>query len=105
VDRDERDTLERLAREVGMSRSSFAQWFTMYVHMPPMQYLGRWRLQLPDRLLEAGTTSVGQAAATAGYQSEASFNRSDEAPQPSSGADPDLLFHAAVVVNGSHFVG
>jgi AraC-like DNA-binding protein len=68
-------TLGRVAREVGMSRSSFAQRFTMYVHMPPMQYLSRWRLQLAARLLEAGTISVGQAAAAVGYQSEASFNR------------------------------
>ena len=68
-------TLGRLAREVGMSRSSFAQRFTMYVDMPPMQYLGRWRIQLAARLLEAGTISVGQAAAAVGYQSEASFNR------------------------------
>ena len=68
-------TMGRLAREVGMSRSSFAQRFTMYVHMPPMQYLSRWRLQLAARLLESGTISVGQAAAAVGYQSEASFNR------------------------------
>ena len=45
-------TAERLAREVGMSRSSFANRFTAYVGIPPMHYLGRWRLQLAARLLE-----------------------------------------------------
>jgi AraC-like DNA-binding protein len=68
-------TAERLAREVGMSRSSFADRFTAYVGIPPMHYLGRWRLQLAARLLETRSVSVGQAAAAVGYQSEAAFNR------------------------------
>ncbi len=68
-------TLERLAREVAMSRSSFAERFTAYVGVPPMQYLGRWRLQLAARMLTSDAVSVGQAAAAVGYQSEAAFNR------------------------------
>ena len=60
-------TAERLAREVGMSRSSFAERFTSYVGIPPMHYLGRWRLQLAARLLEAESVSVSQAAAAVGY--------------------------------------
>jgi transcriptional regulator GlxA family with amidase domain len=68
-------TAERLAREVGMSRSSFADRFTAYVGIPPMHYLSRWRLQLAARLLETRSVSVGQAAAAVGYQSEAAFNR------------------------------
>ena len=68
-------TLYRLAREVGTSRSSFAEQFTGYVGIPPMQYLARWRLQLAARLLESGTVSVAQAASAVGYQSEAAFNR------------------------------
>jgi AraC-like DNA-binding protein len=68
-------TLEHLAREVGMSRSAFAQRFTDFVHLPPMRYLGRWRLQLAARMLETGTVTVGQAASAVGYQSEAAFNR------------------------------
>ena len=38
-------------REVAMSRSSLAERFTAYVGVPPMQYLGRWRLQLAARML------------------------------------------------------
>lgn len=68
-------TLESLAREVGLSRSAFAERFTAFVHMPPMQYLARWRLQVAARMLESGTVTVGQAASAVGYQSEAAFNR------------------------------
>ena len=68
-------TLERLAREVAMSRSSFAETFTTYVRMPPMRYLARWRLHLAARLLESGSVNVAQAATAVGYQSEAAFNR------------------------------
>jgi len=68
-------TLDSLAREIGLSRSAFAERFTTYVQMPPMQYLGRWRLQIAARLLEAPSVSIAQAAAEVGYQSEAAFNR------------------------------
>lgn len=67
-------TLDTLAREVGMSRSSFAERFAGYVGMPPMQYLTRWRLQLASRMLEEGHT-VSRAASAVGYQSEAAFTR------------------------------
>lgn len=68
-------TLEHLAREVGMSRSSFAERFTSYVRIPPMQHLSRWRLPLAAHMLESGTVNVAQAASRVGYQSEAAFNR------------------------------
>jgi len=38
-------TLERLAREVGLSRTIFTDRFSHYVEVSPMQYLARWRLQ------------------------------------------------------------
>jgi AraC-like DNA-binding protein len=68
-------TLERLAGEVGMSRTSFAERFTAYVHMSPMNYLARWRLQLAARMLQGGSHNVAQAAAAVGYLSESAFNR------------------------------
>ncbi|ACQ78338.1 transcriptional regulator, AraC family [Beutenbergia cavernae DSM 12333] len=67
-------TLEHLARDVGMSRSSLAERFTAYVGVPPMTYLARWRLQLAARLLQSGS-GVAQAASAVGYQSESAFNR------------------------------
>lgn len=95
-------TLDGLAREVGMSRSGFAERFTSYVRIPPMQYLSRWRLQLAAHMLESGSLSVAQVASRVGYQSEPAFNRAfkrqvGEAPgawrrghgrQPVPGGDP-----------------
>ena len=45
-------TLDGLAREVGLSRSAFAERFAEIMGVPAMQYLGNWRLQLAARLLE-----------------------------------------------------
>lgn len=71
----ERWTLETLAREVGLSRSAFAERFAELMHVPPMHYLGNWRLQLAAELLERHGKSIAQAAAEVGYESEAAFNR------------------------------
>lgn len=68
-------TLERLAHDVGLSRSALAERFVHYVHITPMSYLGRWRMQLASRLLERPGISVAQAGADVGYESEAAFNR------------------------------
>ena len=68
-------TLELLARESNMSRSTLADRFTAYVGIPPMTYLAQWRIQVAARLLQNGSTSIAQAASTVGYQSESAFNR------------------------------
>lgn len=68
-------TLDRIAREVGLSRSSFAARFTHYVEVAPVHYLTRWRLQLAARLLDRSGASVGAVAAEIGYESEAAFSR------------------------------
>ena len=68
-------TLDTLAREVGLSRSAFAERFSELMGTPPMHYLSNWRLQCAARLLEAQGTSIAQAAAQVGYESEAAFNR------------------------------
>jgi AraC-like DNA-binding protein len=68
-------TIESLAREVGFSRSVFADRFAHYVGASPMQYLGRWRMQLAARRLEVPGVSIAQAGAEVGYESEAAFNR------------------------------
>mgnify|MGYP001545165304 CR=1 FL=1 len=68
-------SLDRLAREVGMSRTTFASRFTEVVEVPPMQYVARWRLQLAARRLENPQVSIAQAAAEVGYESEGAFNR------------------------------
>jgi AraC-like DNA-binding protein len=68
-------TLERLAHEVGLSRSVFADRFAHFVQDSPMQYLTRWRMQLATRLLERQGVGLAQVAAEVGYESEAAFNR------------------------------
>ncbi|MGE0041176.1 MAG: AraC family transcriptional regulator [Vicinamibacterales bacterium] len=67
-------TVERLAREAGLSRSVLAERFAALVGRPPMQYLALWRMQLAGRLLADGAP-VAEAAATVGYESEAAFSR------------------------------
>jgi AraC-like DNA-binding protein len=68
-------TLDALAREIGLSRSAFAERFSDLMGGPPMQYLSNWRLQCAARLLERQGVSIAQAAAEVGYDSEAAFNR------------------------------
>jgi transcriptional regulator GlxA family with amidase domain len=68
-------TLERLAHEVCLSRSVFADRFAHFVQDSPMQYLARWRMQLATRLLERPGVGLAQVAAAVGYESEAAFNR------------------------------
>ena len=68
-------TVEALAREVGMSRSVFAERFASFVAAPPMEYLARWRLQRAATLLSTRAISIPETAAEVGYESEAAFNR------------------------------
>jgi AraC-like DNA-binding protein len=68
-------SLDSLAREVGLSRSVFAERFAHYVGISPMQYLTRWRMQLAARRLTMPGVSIAQAGAEVGYESEAAFSR------------------------------
>jgi AraC-like DNA-binding protein/DNA-binding winged helix-turn-helix (wHTH) protein len=68
-------TAEALAREVNMSRSTFADRFTALLGQPPMRYLTGWRMQLARHYLAETRRSVAQIAFEVGYESEAAFNR------------------------------
>lgn len=68
-------TVERLAAEVGRSRSALAERFRALVGQAPMQYLSRWRIQLAVRRLEQTRVKVGVLALELGYESEAAFSR------------------------------
>lgn len=68
-------TLERLAREIGVSRSALAERFTQFVGQPPMRYLAHWRMQLAARLLSDSAAKVAAVARDVGYDSEAAFSR------------------------------
>jgi AraC-like DNA-binding protein len=68
-------TLEALANEIGVSRSTLAERFTHLVGHPPMHYLTRWRMQIAARLLADGQAKVAAVALEVGYDSEAAFSR------------------------------
>jgi AraC-like DNA-binding protein len=73
--KDYRWTAEELAREIGLSRSAFADRFTRVMGEPPMRYLARLRLQHAARRLRASHDPVARIAFEAGYESEAAFSR------------------------------
>ncbi|MBP0594082.1 AraC family transcriptional regulator [Paraburkholderia sp. LEh10] len=64
--------LEDLARESGMSRTTFVTHFREVMGMPPLTYLTNWRMRLAQRELSAGA-SVAQVAQAIGYTSESAF--------------------------------
>ncbi len=68
-------TVGSLAKEVGMSRSSFADRFASLMGQGPMAYLTDWRLQKALALLETNRINVQQIASQTGYQSPAAFTR------------------------------
>ncbi|SDF67016.1 AraC-type DNA-binding protein [Blastococcus aurantiacus] len=67
-------TLERLARESRMSRSTFAARFTELAGEPALRYVTRWRMHLATVELGRGAR-VGEVARRLGYDSEAAFSR------------------------------
>ena len=68
-------SVERLAAEVGMSRSRFADRFSELLGLGPMSYLADWRLQRALQLLDDARCSIQQVAAEIGYRSPAAFSR------------------------------
>lgn len=68
-------TAEDLAKEVALSRSSFAEKFTQLVGRPPMNYLANWRMQVAANKLRENRQPIAQIAYEVGYESEAAFTR------------------------------
>jgi AraC-like DNA-binding protein len=68
-------TADELAREVYLSRSTFADRFTSLIGTPPMTYLTRWRMQVAAQRLLESRRSVAQISADVGYESEIAFAR------------------------------
>ena len=66
-------SLDELAKEAGMSRTSFALRFREMIGMPPLTYLTKWRMQLAGRELRNGAT-IAEAASAVGYTSESAFS-------------------------------
>jgi AraC-like DNA-binding protein len=68
-------TVDMLGREVGLSRSALADRFIRLIGMPPMHYLGGWRMQVASERLRTTAGSLVQIAESVGYDSEAAFSR------------------------------
>ena len=62
-----------LADAAQMSRASFSQKFRDAVDDTPMNYLGKWRMQVAIDALTSTDASVAQIADDVGYASEAAF--------------------------------
>ncbi len=68
-------TADALAREVNLSRSTFADHFTALIGVPPMRYLLNWRMQVAMQKLRKTRRTIAQIAFEVGYESEAAFTR------------------------------
>lgn len=68
-------TVEKLAFESNMSRSSFAERFKAYMGESPMQYVTTWRLENAKRLLHESQKSLERIANEIGYESAAAFSK------------------------------
>ncbi|MDX3578882.1 AraC family transcriptional regulator [Streptomyces sp. FL07-04A] len=66
--------LEELARAAAMSRTTFAERFRQAAGVPPLTYLGRWRMLLAQRALRDGDAGVAALAEALGYGSESAFS-------------------------------
>jgi len=67
-------TLEALAREAGMSRSSFADRFARVIGITPLNYLLQWRIAVAKNMLVREQLTVAEAAFAVGYQSASAFS-------------------------------
>ncbi|MGH9869026.1 MAG: AraC family transcriptional regulator [Candidatus Polarisedimenticolia bacterium] len=68
-------TLERLADDAAMSRSTLHDRFVHLIGQPPMQYLAQWRMQVAAGLLRDTKVKIMEVALGVGYESEAAFSR------------------------------
>lgn len=67
-------TVEALAREAALSRSTFFEHFSRAVGLPPMAYLLAWRMALAKDLLARAGMSIAEVAERVGYSSTSTFS-------------------------------
>ncbi len=67
-------TIDALAKEAALSRSSFFARFSRAMSVTPMEYLLAWRMALAKTLLSEQGLGVAQAAQRVGYGSASSFS-------------------------------
>src|SRR5437667_390986 len=67
-------TVEKLGRQVGLSRSALADHFSQVMGEPIFAYLTRWRLQLAAEFLLTTRRPIAAIAHEAGYESAGAFS-------------------------------
>lgn len=68
-------TVAGLAREVGMSRTVFAERFKLATGRAPLEYLTRLRMERAIEMLRDARVKLRIIAVTVGYSSEGAFHR------------------------------
>ncbi|HEU0197796.1 MAG TPA: AraC family transcriptional regulator [Nevskiaceae bacterium] len=68
-------SVPELAELANLSRSSFAERFTVVLGQPPLSYLTEHRMRLATHLLRHSRLSVAQVAERVGYGSETAFGQ------------------------------
>ena len=66
--------LSELAKEVAMSRTSFATRFKSIAGIPPLTYLQNLRMRHAEHGLREGSVSVSELGLSLGYSSESAFS-------------------------------
>ncbi|PYE15769.1 AraC family transcriptional regulator [Paraburkholderia silvatlantica] len=67
-------TVQTMAEQAAMSRTTFALRFKETVGLSPMEYLTRWRMMLAADRLTHSRDSVSEVSLALGYESEKSFS-------------------------------
>lgn len=68
-------SVDALAREAGLSRTSFAASFKELMAVTPHHYITSWRMQVARKLLTETDLPMIEIAERSGYTSEAAFGR------------------------------
>ena len=68
-------TVADMAREAGLSRSSFAAVFTAAVGESPLDYITNWRIYRAKVLLSSSDESLAEIASRVGYDSDTALSR------------------------------
>jgi AraC-like DNA-binding protein len=71
----DRWTVESMAAEAHLSRSAFAERFSLTVGRPVASYLAQLRMHLASQWLRDPHATIAEVATRLGYESEASFSR------------------------------
>jgi AraC-like DNA-binding protein len=68
-------TLTELAKQLGMSRTSFAVRFSQVAGITPLDYVRKWRIHRACDLLQQAEHSLDEIAERVGYESGAAFSK------------------------------